>query len=250
MALLSMRSGTDSPYCRGYDSPVVVRLAVVDPQPFFCEAVGAALDRHPGLSVVGWTTDELEAAALVDRSRPDVVLTEVDLRQGSGLSLSRRLAGQARTVVLTRGDEGDVLLDAVAAGTAGCLSHRVDVDALVDQVERVAGGEFALDAGRVHETLLRASASRTGQEPHRAARDSLTPRERQVLGLLVEGLDDRSIASELHVSRHTVRTHLGNVLRKLGVHSRAEAVRIALGAMERESGSPVLRLRGPDLSPP
>jgi two-component system, NarL family, response regulator DevR len=233
-----------------YDNSMTVRLLVVDPQPFFGQALRAALDDNDGLEVVGCTTDELDAERLTVELRPDVVLTEVELSSGSGFSLARRVGGRATTVVLTRHHEGEVLLDAVSAGAMGCVAHDVDLRALAALVHRAAQGRFVLDDGRLHDTLKRASAARrTEQLGGPPKLGALTAREREILQLLALGLDNHAIAERLHVSAHTARTHVGNILRKLGVHSRADAARLALQESQAERDTHVLRIRGPDLEP-
>jgi DNA-binding NarL/FixJ family response regulator len=226
---------------------VAIRVLIVDPQPFFCEALRTALQDSDGIEVVGAAGDELDAAQLAVRHSPDVVLTEVELSAGSGLGLARRLGGRTATVVLTRRPEGEVLLEAVSAGAMGCLGHHLDVAVLASLIHRAAGGAFAIDEGRLHDILKRASAARApelGAFPKLAA---LTPREREILQLLARGLDNQAIAGQLHLSTHTARTHVGNILRKLGVHSRAEAARVALQQGPARTDSHVLRIRGPDL---
>jgi DNA-binding NarL/FixJ family response regulator len=230
-----------------YDTNVSVKLLLVDPQPFFCEALAAALEGSDPIEVVGWTTDELEADELASRRGADVVLTEVELADGSGLSLNRRLAGGPAVIVLTRGHEGDFLLDAVAAGAIGCLSHDLEPEELARHVLRAAEGQFAIDHGRLLDELRRASAARSQKGAGSPKLAMLTAREREVLTLLARGLDNQAIARQLHLSSHTARTHVGNILRKLGVHSRADAARIALREGQPEGDTDVLRIRGPDL---
>jgi DNA-binding NarL/FixJ family response regulator len=223
---------------------VTVRILVVDPQPFFCEALRAALSDSNEVDVVGCATDETEAERLVVERSPDVVLTEVELATGSGINLIRRIGVGARGVVLTRRHEGDVLLDAVAAGAMGCLNHDLEPRELTAMVARVADGEFVIGHDRLHDALRRASAAR-GVGPGSSRLALLTGREREVLHLLARGLDNQAIAARLHLSAHTARTHVGNILRKLGVHSRADAARLAL--READTDTHVLRIRGPDL---
>lgn len=224
-----------------------MRVLVVDPQPFFAEALSVGIGDTDGLDVVGWTTDERDAHGLASDLSPDVVVTEVELDAGSGLSLCRQLRDGARVVVLTRRAEGDVLLDAVEAGAVGCLGHDLDLERLPELIRRAAAGGFVLNDATLHRTLLRASAVVGGGGAGDIAR--LTPREREVLRLLARGLDNRQIAAALYLSAHTVRTHVGNILRKLEVHSRADAARVAIRAWERDTGQ-VVRIRGPDLGSP
>jgi two-component system, NarL family, response regulator DevR len=223
-----------------------IRVLVVDPQPFFCEALRTGLGHADGIEVVGCVTDELEAERMAGNLSPDVVLTEIELAGGSGFSLARRLGDGTATVVLTRRQEGDVLLDAVSAGAMGCLSHDCESTELAEALQRVVGGRFVVDERRLHDTLKRASAARApvGGSPQLA---SLTGREREILQLLARGLDNQAIADQLYLSAHTARTHVGNILRKLGVHSRAEAARLALREGHVDADAHVLRIRGPDL---
>lgn len=222
-----------------------VRILIVDPQQFFCEALAAILPA-PNVDVMGWTTDELEASAMAAADPPDVVLTELELNSGSGLSLARRLRDGSKPVVLTRLHEGDVLMDVVSAGAFGCLSHDIEIDALRTLVVQAADGRFAVDGVRLHEILRRSMAVRL-DDPAASKVARLTAREREVLRLLSVGLDNDAIARQLYLSTKTVRTHVGNILRKLGVHSRADAARVALDAGEGASESRVLRISGPKL---
>jgi DNA-binding NarL/FixJ family response regulator len=220
--------------------PITVLIA--DPSPFFCEALAAALPDND-LRVVGWTTDERRAADISLKSDPDVVLTEVALAAGSGLSLSRRLRDR-KVLVLTRGHPGDALLDAVEAGAWGCLGHSLSVERLREQIAEAAGGRFVVEIDRLHDTLRRASVRGTGEAHVELAR--LTGREREVLRLVAEGLEDDAIGRLLYLSPHTVRTHVGNILRKLALHSRADAARLALRSGEGHRAE-VLRIQGPEL---
>jgi DNA-binding NarL/FixJ family response regulator len=224
---------------------VAARVLIVDPEPFFCESLATALSRVPEVEVIGWTTDELDAARVAEAAKPDVVLTEVLLAGGSGLGLARKSIDGPRVVVLTRGHEGDTLLDAVAAGAVGCLSHAVGVNRLATLTARAAAGDFVVDDERLHDSLRRAAAARTREAGPLAALARLTVREREVLQLLARGLDNEGIGRALHLSPHTARTHVGNILRKLKVHSRAEAARLVI--RDATGGEEVLRIEGPNL---
>ncbi len=224
---------------------MALRVLIADPEPFFGESLSEALSEEA--EVVGHTTDELDAVNLVSAHAPDIVLSEIGLAAGSGLSLIRRLGEGVRTIVLTRGHEGDVLLDAVAAGAQGCLGHHLEPSQLIPFLERAAGDEFVLEDGRLHDILKRASGARGQPMPGSPWLGRLTAREREVLQLLSRGLDNRAIARQLHLSPHTARTHVGNILRKLGVHSRADAAWVALQEDLSNTDAHVLRIHGPDL---
>lgn len=242
MVLSRVGGGRDSYYIG-----VPVTVLLVDPQPFFCECLAGAL----GGAVVGWTGDEMEAAELAERERPDVVLTELELTAGSGFSLAKRVGASTRVVVLTRRDEGDVLLDAVEAGVHGVLGHATGIARLRVLLDEPPGGEsWVCDPARLRRTLQRAHARATRRDRSDGRLERLTVREREVLQLLARGLARGAIAEALYLSEHTVRTHLGNILKKLGVHSQAEAARVALRAGLAEPGVHVVRISGPDLPRP
>jgi two-component system nitrate/nitrite response regulator NarL len=232
-----------------YYSNVPVRLLIVDPQPLFCRALEFGLERDSQIEVVGWTTSERAASGLVESAAPDLVLTELDLAPGSGVNLARRLRDRARVVVLTRRPEGEVLLDAVRAGAVGCLSHAIGPRELARLLRDSGADRFLVDPSRLL-AALRSEAERAGAAGSRAAAWRLTPREGEVLQLLAAGMENRRIAEVLHLSPDTARTHVRNVLRKLGVHSRADAARLALRTGFARSEAHILRIHGPDLRGP
>jgi len=230
-----------------YYDRMALRVLIADPQPFFCAALAAALSSGDRFDVAGWATDERDAERLVARTLPDVLLCEVSLAPGSGLSLARRLGERPRVLVLTREHIGDVILDAVEAGALGCIGHESSVAEVAEAIENVGAGRFTIDADRMHAALRRISANRDGRGAEPAALSRLTPREREVLRLLARGMDNEEIGAQLYLSAHTVRTHVGNILRKLGAHSRAEAARIAVRVGVADPGMRVLRIEGPKL---
>lgn len=226
------------------------KVVVVDPQPFFCVALAAGLGAQPGVVVVGTTTDERAALGLAETLSPDVVVTEVALDRGSGLSLATQLRRTTAVVVLTRRHEGDILLDAVAAGAAGCVSHQIDLAALAGLLTRVGSDRFVIDDARLYPALRRAAENRAGGEGSSAAAvrlARLTLRQREILDLVGQGLRNEEIAARLYLSPETVRTHIGHIWRKLGVHSRSEAVRLVTRARRTAPEGTVLRIRGPEL---
>jgi DNA-binding NarL/FixJ family response regulator len=183
----------------------------------------------------------------VSSIRPHVLLTELELNPGSGLRLTRRVRESTRVVVLTRHEVGDVLLDAVSAGAVGCLGHRDGVDETKRLVLESSPTQFTIAPGRLLGALRGAATRATAGGP-----DSpllrLTPREREVLALLAAGRDNHAIAATLYVSPETARTHVRNLLRKLGVHSRADAALLALRSGLGQPDESVIRIEGPDLS--
>lgn len=225
-------------------------VLVADPQPFFCHALAVALGEEPGLGLVGSATTEPRAMELAMAGAPQVILAEVEPAGGFGLSLARRLAGQARVVALTREHEGDILYDAVEAGVWGVVSHHTGVSQLASMARDAASGSFAIDRMRTRDALGRA-IHRIGQGSGGGSNlTRLTPREREILGHLARGLDDRTIARMLVLSPNTVRTHVRRILTKLEVHSRAEAGRLDLLEELHRGPERILHLQGPRLLDP
>ena len=217
----------------------------MDPEPFFCEALAHALN-GPDLRVVDWTSDEHRAFELAASQTPDVILTELILRNGSGLSLTRRAEKTSATVILTRRSEGEALDRRRAAGAIGCLSHGVGLQRLRSLLSTAQPGQFIVDADRLGDALRHVAAMRGGAPKH-GNTDALTLREREVLRLVAEGRGNEEIASILYISTNTVRTHVARTLKKLGAHSRAEATRMYLTSADGAAPSQVLHIEGPDL---
>jgi DNA-binding NarL/FixJ family response regulator len=220
------------------------KLVLADPHPFFRRALTTALAEHGDFDPVGSSGEEDDSASLATRRSADLVLTEVHLARGSGLHLASRLGAQIPVIVLTRQHEGDVLLDVAASGAMGCISHAAGLTRLVELLHGSRDGRFCIDHDRLEEILRRAGRSRTPDGNGNL--DALTVREREILFRLASGASDDAIADSLYISRHTVRTHVGNLMQKLGVHSRAEAARLALASEPDPTTQPqVLRIEGP-----
>lgn len=222
------------------------RVLIVDPEPFFSETLATALDCDPRIRVVGWTTDDREAERLAASLAPDVILAGIDPRPGTLAREIRRMQG-AHVVILTRGLVGNSLLEAAAAGAAGVLGHELGIADLGSLVVEAIDGRFVVDVKTLGDSLRQAAAA-TRESPGPDGLERLTDREREVLHLVAAGLNNAGIANRLHLSAHTVRTHVGNILRKLAVHTRAQAARLALSADDPGRAVGVFHIRGPDLS--
>jgi two-component system, NarL family, response regulator DevR len=226
---------------------MMLRVAIGDPEPFFADALRDALGPHD-IDVVARSVQEPELRTVIGRIKPDIVLTEVRLAIGSGLELARHLAHKTPVLIVTRQDTGDVLLPAVAAGARGCLSHSIDVGELARYVHRAHAGEFVVEEHRLQATLVRAAAGRDARSRgHEADSSAMTIREREVFALLADGCDNAEIAQRLHISFHTVRTHVGRIMRKCEVHSRAELARLAARARGSHAVA-VVHVSGPELA--
>jgi DNA-binding NarL/FixJ family response regulator len=183
-----------------------------------------------GISVVGQCADTGQAATLAVRCAPDVVLVDGALPPGGGLAAMRTLATAAprsRVVLLASSDADDTGLLALSQGAAGYLPREIELTSLARAIEGVVMGEAAISrsmAARLIECVRELSAGLSGMRP---VQSPLTTREWEILEFLKAGDSTARIAEELILSPDTVRSHVQNILRKLKVHSRAEAVEIA-----------------------
>lgn len=196
------------------------RVVIVDDQVLLRQALRALLESDPGVAVVGEAGSTADALAAVARTRPEVVLLDVRLGTGEeGVELCRRLTSTfvgARVLVLTTDMTESLMLAALRAGARGILLKDSDFASLKKAIIDVRAGSRAFDGktGSIAARLL------TGDR--RAPR--FTVRERDILALVARGLSNRAIGGRLYISETTVKFHVGNLLRKTGSSSRAEAV--------------------------
>ena len=198
---------------------MTIRVAVVDDQILFTETLKILLAADPGIEVVGVLSSGPELLRLVRAQPVDVILVDVDMPGMSGLDTVRALAripraAAARIIMLTVVTAPGVVRAALDARVAGFLSKDVHARDLLQAIRTVA------DGGRVVGADLAASAALVGPNP-------LTEAERRVLRRVRDGADTTAAAKQLLLSTGTVKNHLSHAIQKLGVHNRAEAVRIA-----------------------
>ena len=202
-----------------------IRVVVVDDHPLFRDGVRAALSGAEDVDVVGEAADVAGALEVVADLRPHVVLMDLNLPDGSGVDATRRLttaSPEVRVLVMTMSTDDDAVVAAMRAGARGFVVKGAGRRDLVDSVRTVAEGG-AVFSPVVADRLAGYFAGLTAL-PAREAFPQLTDREREVLDLIARGLDNRRIARELVLSDKTVRNHVSNVLAKLEVADRAEAV--------------------------
>ncbi|MEU1006322.1 response regulator transcription factor [Streptomyces tibetensis] len=206
---------------------MTIRVVVADDQELVRSGFAMILDAQPDIEVVAEAADGGEAVDAVRRFAPDVALLDVRMPRVDGIEACRTISGSGgcRTVMLTTFDSDEYVYDALHAGASGFLLKDVRRDDLVHAVRVVARGDSLLApsvARRLVEQYTRPAAARNRRSDPRL--DVLTARERETLLLLARGLSNAEIAAELVVSDHTVKTHVGNVLAKLGLRDRIQAV--------------------------
>lgn len=201
-----------------------IRVMLVDDHAIVRQGLRSILERDDHIVVVAEASSRGECVAVLDRTELDVVLLDLKLSTSSdteGLDLAREIADrhpQVAVLVLTTFLDEALVLEAVKAGAKGYVVKDVDTDALMRAIHDVSRGESAFDARSA------AAMVRGMQRPAPEPTQELSPREQEVLSLLARGMSNREIGRKLFVSETTAKFHVGNILRKLGVSSRAEAV--------------------------
>ena len=207
-----------------------VRVLVVENHQVVADGLTELLNAHSDMVVVGSAASVAEASVLAGELMPDVVLTDFHLSDGTGpdaLAAMRPLNPEARFIFLSREDGDAVRLAALEVGASAFIHKSRGVEDIVEAIRLVAAG------GTLFTPDMVASLLKKGREIH-AQRESLTPREKEVLRLMGTGVSSREIASRLGISYTTVRAHLRSIDEKLDVHSKVEAVLKAreLGILE------------------
>lgn len=212
--------------------PEDLRVLLVDDQALLRAGIRTILDAQPGITVVGEAGDGRQAIAEAARLAPDVVCMDVQMPDMDGLEATRHIVAdpaiRSAVLMLTTFNRDDYLLEALRAGASGFLLKNSRPEQLVDAVRSVAAGDGLLAPEVTRAVIERALGARAEQVAGDGARPAavspLTDREVEVLGLVARGLTNDEIAAELVLGRATVKTHVSNVLMKLGLRDRVQAV--------------------------
>jgi DNA-binding NarL/FixJ family response regulator len=216
---------------RGREGRVVeaagkLQVLISDEHGIFRDALRAALEREPDLEVVGEAAGGPEAVTAAERLHPDVAILSATLATYGGVRAScliRDCAPDCRTIVLADIQNQRQLSDGLDCGASAYLTKDASVEELVEAVRAVARGETLIPPVMLGPLLSELLERRDRHEQALLKIAELSPREREVLALVADGLKTSGIAEELVISPETARTHVQNVLGKLGVHSRLEA---------------------------
>jgi two-component system, NarL family, response regulator LiaR len=205
----------------------VIRVLVADDHAVVREGLRAFLALQDDVEVVGEAADGEEAVAAVASLQPDVALVDLVMPGVDGIEAIQRIRASdapTRVIVLTSFADEDKMLPAVRAGAVGYLLKDVDPQALVAAIRTVHDGETLLHPAVVRELVREVAGD--GREP--PPENPLTHREREVLALIASGRANKAIAFELGVAEKTVKTHVSNILAKLGVSDRTQAALLAV----------------------
>ncbi len=220
---------------RGADgAPEPIRALIVDDHALFRRGLEMVLASEPDIELVGQASDGEEAVQKAGESLPDVVLMDIRMPRSSGIEACRALknvAPSAKIVMLTISDEEDDLFDAIRAGASGYLLKDIPLDEVADAVRAVYGGQSLINPSMAAKLLTEFAALARREEeepPQQVPAPRLTEREIEVLRLVARGMNNRDIAKDLFISENTVKNHVRNILEKLQIHSRMEAVMVAV----------------------
>lgn len=208
----------------------MTRFILIDDHAAFRQPLGYLLNREPGWTVVGQAGSVADGRRLIAELPMEVAVLDLGLPDGNGVSLIweiRQRFPDAIIVALTASEDRSSYVQAVAAGVSAFCRKTDDIDHVIGAVRRLVAGETLIETSVVIQMLREASQARELDWNARNRLRHITRREREVLDALAQGLSDRQIGQQLNVSHETVRTHMANLLGKLGVESRLQAVLFA-----------------------
>ncbi|WP_327287494.1 response regulator transcription factor [Streptomyces sp. NBC_01198] len=210
------------------ESPI--RVFLVDDHEVVRRGVHDLLDAEPDIEVVGEAESAGHAMARGPALRADVAVLDIRLPDGDGISVCRELRSAMPALaclMLTSFDDDDALLDAIMAGAAGYVLKQIKGSDLVSAVRTVAAGQSLLDPATTARLMSSLRDDHSGAGPEQGALAALSPRERDILALIGDGLTNRQIGTRLYLSEKTVKNNVSRLLAKLGVERRVQAAVIA-----------------------
>jgi DNA-binding NarL/FixJ family response regulator len=212
----------------GEKSDQALRVLIVDDHALFRRGLQMVLKQEDDIDVVGEAGDGHEAVGKSQELMPDVILMDVRMPRRSGIEATQQikdLMPHVKILMLTISDEEADLYDAIKAGASGYLLKEISIDEVADAIRSVWQGQSRISPSMASKLLTEfAAMSKRADERQQLPAPRLTDREMEVLKLVAQGLNNRDIAKELFISENTVKNHIRNILEKLHLHSRMEAV--------------------------
>jgi two-component system NarL family response regulator len=205
-----------------------LKVLIVDDHALFRRGLQMVLRQEPDIDVVGEAADGNEAVDMAQESMPDVILMDVRMPHRSGIEATRQikdLLPHVKILMLTISDEEADLYEAIKAGASGYLLKEIPIDEVSEAIRSVSAGQSRLSPSMAAKLLTEfAAMSKRAAETRQLPAPRLTEREMEVLRLVAQGLNNRDIGGKLFISENTVKNHIRNILEKLHLHSRMEAV--------------------------
>ncbi len=211
------------PAAAGVDT---IRVLICDDHALFRRGLVMVLESEAGIEVVAEAEDGEDAVARAEETVPDVVLMDVRMPKMSGIEATRAIADvvpSAKILMLTVSDEEEDLYEAVKAGATGYLLKEISIEEVANAIRAVTTGQSLISPSMASK-LLSEFNNLAKQAQQKVLAPKLTDRELQVLKLVAQGLSNREVAEQLFISENTVKNHVRNILEKLHLHSRMEAV--------------------------
>ena len=205
-----------------------LRVLVCDDHALFRRGLQMVLEQEPDLELVGEASDGVEAVQKAQELMPDVVLMDVRMPRRSGIEAAgdiKDMLPHVKILMLTISDEEADLYEAIKAGASGYLLKEIPLDEVAEAIRSVWAGQSRISPSMASKLLTEfAAMSKASSEKPQVPAPRLTDREMEVLKLVAQGLNNRDIAKRLFISENTVKNHIRNILEKLHLHSRMEAV--------------------------
>jgi len=205
-----------------------ISVLIVDDHALFRRGLQMVLEGEPDIDVVGEASDGQEAVERAERTSPDVVLMDVRMPKRSGIEATRAIKDMlpsTKILMLTISDEEADLYEAIKAGASGYLLKEISIDEVANAVRAVQQGQSLISPSMASKLLTEFAAMvKRRDERSQVPGPRLTERELEVLKLVAKGMNNRDIGAELFISENTVKNHVRNILEKLHLHSRMEAV--------------------------
>ncbi len=208
--------------------PEKLRVLVCDDHALFRRGLQMVLEQEPDLELVGEASDGEEVVVRSQELMPDVILMDVRMPKKSGIEAAseiKDLLPHVKILMLTISDEEGDLYEAIKAGASGYLLKEIPIEEVADAIRSVWAGQSRISPSMASKLLSEfAAISKASEEKPQMPAPRLTDREMEVLRLVAQGLNNRDIAKQLFISENTVKNHIRNILEKLHLHSRMEAV--------------------------
>ena len=205
-----------------------IRVLIADDHALFRRGLNMVLESEAGIDVVAEAEDGEDAVAKAEEFAPDVVLMDVRMPRLSGIEATRKIRDiipTARILMLTVSDEEEDLYEAVKAGANGYLLKEISIEEVADAIRSVVQGQSLISPSMASKLLNEFNTlAKQADEKPRLQAPRLTTRELEVLKLVAQGMSNRDVAEALFIAENTVKNHVRNILEKLQLHSRMEAV--------------------------